>query len=1652
MEDLFSGGYFRQAYDLGLSMHGPLETWPDQIMAAHLAAQVGSPRTAYFLLLRNARRHKDNLKALLSLCRWTARRQGTWFGYHQMESHRALFEAEPDPQVKIDWLCQKAEFLATFRDFDRAHRALEEARSVGVESREIATAGAHILRAQDLPHESLAMLDEALSTDPRNWEWVFLRATLLRRLNREDESLQYLTKMEPQFESAVLSTVHIGYCTEHEAFQEALEAIERYRARYPLSDKTTDRILQEQRFLCDYRLGHYGEAESYLGNHPRPSHRTLLENLKRSRPEDKRVSLKVKNVRQAHSTCGPATIAIVTQYWGNPASQEEVAREICYDGTSFLAHRRWAESNGWTAREFTVDWDTTRALIDAGVPFTMVTAEVDSAHVQVVHGYDEKLGLLCVTDPSLSFEVEMLAEKAFERWAFIGPRGIAICPADKSDLLLEIPLPDSDLYDLAHEMERRLDDDNRARAEQAFQKLNQAAPGHLVTLQAEYALALYDRDLSRAIESNGQILNRYPLNPSLVYQQQALLAKAGREKARTTLLAQAIEQTDCPPALNALLATELIELPPEWPRAEQLLNDSLALSDSNANLHGLLGELRFKQKRALEGLQLKRFAACLEPRKEPYSRDYFASCLPLGKAEEGLEFLTARYHTLGEQRSQAGQTLCMALEEVGRFGEARELLEELVERFPEDSELLLFALDRFAACGQLERLEELTERHRGASSELEFLRGKAKLHAYKGEPQKELEHWLLIARLEPSAHDAYSGIVGCYEKLGQPEKAVAFMEDVCQRYPHNFILQKMLFAVVADSMSGDPVSVLRSIVEAFPKDAWSWRHLALQLGRSGEEAMEKAAALDSESMEYHRALTEWHLRCGRPEQAKAACRAAIATDLVNSLELVNQLVEMATNTSETREELDFVWKQLEEHRDYPGDALFLYQALAKPYFEPQELLTKIQQFNKGRHLLPSDLAAEIKQTLRAGHHESALSKIEQAVVEYPFHLGHRLLLADIHRDLGDPEKEHQALQEALKLAPTSGSVLRRLSDLAWEAGHLEEAVSLLQQALASHPGDSQSRNRLAELYWLQEHREEAIESLKLTLRLAPQNPWGWKTLLEWAGPEQAIELAQRLTEERPRDQTSWLNLYQMLPITSIDESRAALERAMEIAPLDEDIHLAMVQFYLSIGRFQEALAACRPEVFEGKPPRRLRLEECLVKRQMGQHRESMVDLRALLESESHFVQAWNYLAHWSMGSEQLQAAEKLVELEPRESTYYVLLGCIQAVNKLDPREAFRTALRFDPLSDTTVMRLLESSHEYDQPKQLQADLDEFGRVLSKGDRAYYDWLSSTLSMHEKRMFDKLQSLALNPELEVGLERAYHYLSSKDRDTVLVEALGPLGESGRGSWRAGSYYAKAFARMQGDKNLDKALLKIPSDCAFYSGMLGDYVRSLSEWGFKKYLSKNEKLLKSHTYPWSVVLSRLLPAQNADYKRAVEWSDDWQDREGVESWALFNRSIALRALGRWEEAYALDVWMEENLEFDSLSASTQLNLAFEELAKGDTQLAGLRLQRAGKQEGLHYQFLETLLRGALLADRGHFKEARTTISQANKIVRPLAWAPWQRRCQTVASKFVYEQSGDFITKLWYIKQLFLRDIQLGMFLLWISIAVIGKCGYMIWEALP
>ncbi|ANU12182.1 hypothetical protein BBH88_07455 [Planococcus antarcticus DSM 14505] len=151
---------------------------------------------------------------------------------------------------------------------------------------------------------------------------------------------------------------------------------------------------------CLYKLERWEELAAWVGMHDKQLGQTVY-GKGEIRQDAKRRELRLTPNIQKLNYCVPASLALMLEAYGMEKGQDEIAEHV-FDvtGSDLQKTMQYMESLGFTARYFKGTIDIYKQLIDANVPVLLSMMIENSAHVQVVIGYDDRLQALIIQDPN----------------------------------------------------------------------------------------------------------------------------------------------------------------------------------------------------------------------------------------------------------------------------------------------------------------------------------------------------------------------------------------------------------------------------------------------------------------------------------------------------------------------------------------------------------------------------------------------------------------------------------------------------------------------------------------------------------------------------------------------------------------------------------------------------------------------------------------------------------------------------------------------------------------------------------------------------------------------------------------------------------------------------------------------------------------------------------------------------------------------------------------------------------------------------------------------------------------------------------------------------------------------------------------------------
>lgn len=1519
IERLYGEGRFAQAFTVGTQV-APIRDWDGlraRLLGARLAGQLGHGKLASALTRAAYRRAPRNLRARTHRARMLLDEAGPWHTW------QFLGHAPPDldgsDADRADDLGFQATVLAAVRDFDRARKLLDQADALGSADPWRLIERAYVFQAEDRYADALAAATHALEERPALTAGVWSAAITLRALGRADEAIALLGNAITRIESFVLATLLINFLFQRGAWSEIGRVLERAEALAVLVPADARRWFDGVRSDVLYHCGDRTAARTFA-ERAGGFHAAIAARLGAFTGEPRQVLLAVPFVQQNFATCGPATLTALGTYWAMPVDHLRIAQEIAYGGTWDHAERQWAESSGCVTREFRVTWDAATALLDSGVPFSLATVAPTSGHLQAVVGYDELRRTLLVQDPTAGL-LEYDADELLAAQRPHGPRGLALVPAAEASRLDAIALPDAVHYDTLYRLKLALVAHDRTGAERFCEILERDAADHPLAVTARWELAVYDGDASTGLRCAERLLAQFPDNEMLELRKLEYLGILGRRADRVAWIDRGCAREHPFPVWWSRSAAERRLDAREWPLAERHARRALRRLPTDATAYETFAFLRADQGAVAEAMDLARFAACLAPTIERSSDVYAWLAQRLGRIDEALEFLRTRAARAVAQSSLPSRTLFTVLERSYRLDEAFAALDTAIAARPGDGDLLLFGAIEHARDGRHERAAELLTTGRTVAHRTNWLRTDATLARARGDAAAALTLWQNVARAEPfdaNAHREVANLIG--QREGR-RAALDYLRAVAAEQPYQLMLQRLLIERLGVREGGETAAeaerVLRHLIDTHPAYGWAHRELALNLLAQGRPAEATAAAAAGLAVEpfmapSHSVAACVHVANGRADDARAALREAITLDVDDGF-AIEELVRLGTNDAERREALAFVRSELERQTVF-GTGISAWRVAARSVLRADDVLVLCREALTARSdLLPAWLETA-RQLLDMGHVSEATQLLGRAVERFPFMSEVHALLATARLRDGDHAGHLAELRRAAELAPGSLPALIALGNALHDAPELNEAMTVLTSAVAQAPGDPYAHGALADVLWASGERDRAIEHLETAIQLAPEYAWAWRMLRTWTrarnAPDRVLEVSRRLVEQRPGEVEAWLAHARLLSEAPdhLDELLTTLDRAMALSPRNIEIHDHRASALADAGRFDEAMAACRPAVYGDSIPTELQGRAAWVEERRGRRRDAIALMEKVVATTPSYAWGWDLLAQWldaeGESARAVEASEWLTRLRPQESRAWVLLGHRQIAAARGPegKASFARALELSPSDVWAAASLFDQQlhdHEIDAATATLAAMARYRDDEYVGKRRVMLAIARQDFAGALSLFRAL--CRTKTEDRVSIRAAGDALVNAGCAPDVNETLRDAVNAAEPDLNVALYWAErcATGTVGGEVDSMAALSRrgkvgIEACRAFLTAMTSVNSARLA----RSFARRCHDLVRRDTQMWAQYGYILLTAQRAE--QVVRWLDDWEERGDLEAWMLLNLVAALRRLGCWTEA--------------------------------------------------------------------------------------------------------------------------------------------------------
>ncbi|MCB1127888.1 MAG: hypothetical protein KDM81_15445, partial [Verrucomicrobiae bacterium] len=535
-----------------------------------------------------------------------------------------------------------------------------------------------------------------------------------------------------------------------------------------------------------------------------------------------------------------------------------------------------------------------------------------------------------------------------------------------------------------------------------------------------------------------------------------------------------------------------------------------------------------------------------------------------------------------------------------------------------------------------------------------------------------------------------------------------------------------------------------------------------------------------------------------------------------------------------------------------------------------------------------------------------------------------------------------------------------------------------ERALQHAPNDAQLHASYAHLLWRQRRTNEAFAAVERALRLAPGHEWAWNLLQEWANdrgePDRVTTLARSLTLERPGEARVWLVLVGILSNPDdLSERRAAVDRALALEPHSTEAWDAKATLLTEAEQFDDALRACEEGIAACTVDvHLLRGRQAWIEAQRRRLPEAVERMRAVLAENASYAWGWSQLAAWLVVQEAHQEAstalEQLVQLQPYNAWVHRQLGFLRL--KQDDlegaRKAFATTLRLTPTDAAAAANLLDLQIREGDDEAATATL-RLMQTHQPGARTLAAAITLDLRAGEpKAALRGLRELCTSPDPD---PRPINEV------TLEFQRIGPARRAVRvlqRALKAGScnpQVAAALIRLLILRNqrprATRVFLRLPEGEARHRAvapLVQGLVAGRSRFRFWWILRRRGRSLARDDESWGHVGYGLITLNRM--RAGARWMADWRTRRIVQPWMLFNYCLALRDLGRYDEANAVARHVVDTWGHREGAADLHLFLAVEEALAGAVEPARQHLASAVVRKDVAHDQALSALAGALL----------------------------------------------------------------------------------------
>jgi tetratricopeptide (TPR) repeat protein len=1528
------------------------KTAEEAIIATRLASRLGNDRLADHITQTSFKQFPENQLIALYEFIWKMGRIGNFKSY--IRSRDFLDANYDDPKIGCLYLCTSAMLSSEFHFFNEAEHILDMAQELHDESTWLEQTRVRIADLQDDRKVAGALMDSLLDQyEGDEASQPLLISAICQHLWKYGENERVFKLMDAldaggcQYYHPLL--MRAFYLQELDKFDEAEQIVERIENTH--AQYFDRRILQSLTILKFKNAQVFTKKDSmriYLKDLRGEYYRIIEKNMDAASPNASRILLNVPLVSQKEKTCVPATLASIAAYFGENLNHDEIAEEVCGNGTPHDRIFAWAEAKSWTHRPFTFNFDDARKLLDAGFPFALYTEGLDYKHCQAVIGMDNLTGELLIREPGSVVVNDMLAEEMLKEQALNGPMCVVFAPPSKADKLSKISLKDEEGYNKLIAIETALKKHNIDEAAKLADAIPTLHPATLIakTRVCEYRMASGERlKLFReSYEQNKKnALARWRYVSSLNFNEQSV--------ERWRALEEICDGAKSPhPMFLQEFANTLTMDSRELVRAEKIAMKAIRHTPySGMCLHVLAHILALDPARVDEAFLAYRAAAYLEEYHEHFWQEWFDFAWDNHRGDEVLSAMRARAERLGDKTAFPGVTLADAHVRMNKIDDALEILRKQYHRFDETHEAKIRFAQLYSNI-EMDKSIALLKNLKDSISATAYRMTLAELLGDAGKWREALKIYEEELAAFPENNSAFSSYIFFRSRV---DHSAEFFETLLDDPTTKSNIERLAtIATLAKEPQPEVFQrIAEKIVELDPYDTYWLRELAfhhLVLGNVDQAELyhEKTAELAEPAPQTHCLAADIALARKNEEEARKEYVKALEID-VNYLYVYHQLILCAPDSEEDRLALfntitSLIEKQVISDTCVSGVVHLAENILSSEHVE--RVLTSIKENRP-------DVAQVWVELIAISEGEKAEKLIEEGIELFPYDQVFRYRKCIALAVRGEVQKSLKILERVLKLRPLYTQARCYKGFLLGQLYRHEEAEAEYRRAVELAPYDMNSVVALAEYLISTAKKTDAMKVLDKAIKRSPgsMEPLNTKLqlLLRNNDLDAAAKLAEEIVEKFPWEISAYLAATDaMIAVSELDKALKHLDKALELAPRNEDVYSKRLSVLIRQHRLDDALTLAEEAAEVCLDSTTFEFEQARILRYQGENEKGYGKLLGIINNSRETVYYNTILADWYVEDGKFDEAEKHLSdiferytdvpetgikyaeflenhqenpenLEKSERVYRRILrthpnfapalcgvfDSMTAKGKYfkEAYEELEKRIETNPTLGTTfvIYRLALAACMTRQWKELPHWLEQLTDVEPDDGGNLFVFLWNNLppkSSHRRKYFKQLRKLLkqeYRPNLAFGMANIYFISESENCRSEEI--------SGFSIHRL---CAQALKMEQPDIELLGFVIENRHQLVFH-------------WQLALFVRKHIDFLRDNERTWRAMAAHY--DCSAKFAKCVDWTDDWRQRKQINFYLLSSRLASLHGMEEFDEARSLVLETLDKIPHDQMTIS-------------------------------------------------------------------------------------------------------------------------------------